>query len=440
MAQVHGPSQWPKRIRMLYLFLTSTIGFVRIAAGALFRSPDGMQRLRLRRVLIMALFIPLFALVQLIHWLGLLLDELFFRGYRSVPIREPLFVLGVPRSGTTNLHSVLARDPQFTTFSTWECLFAPSVSQRLFWRGLGRLDARIGGPLRGLVRILERTVFSALDDVHAMSLETPEEDYFALMPVLSCFILVLPFPGSVHLWRMGRFDRDMPEPIRQRLLAYYANALRRHLYVHGPHKRLLSKNAAFASLANSLAETFPDGRFLICLRDPKQTVPSQLSSIGPGLAFFGVEPDSAPIRERFVDQLCFYYDNLLRLADTNACDRTVTLTLPQIKADLAGSLRHAYQRLGLQLGDDFAGTLARAAAPARTYRSGHRYDLGQFGLDEHQIEQRFARAYAHPALRAAAPPPPADAAKDEAPFGGASSATPAPSLAMAAPVDGTGPC
>lgn len=261
---------------MLHLFFTSTTRFVGIALGALFRSPDGVSPVSARRVLVMLGFLTVFALAQGLHWLGFLLDEIFFRGYRRVQIREPLFVLGVPRSGTTNLHAVLAQDPQFTTFSAWECLFAPSVSQRLFWRWLGRLDARIGAPLRRLLGLVERRVFGALDDVHAMSLDTPEEDYFALMPVLSCFILVLAFPRSPHLWRMGNFDRDMPAPERERLLGYYADALRRHLYVHGPDKRLLSKNAAFASLANGLADAFPDARFLVCLRDPMETVPSQL--------------------------------------------------------------------------------------------------------------------------------------------------------------------
>jgi hypothetical protein len=383
---------------MLHLFLTSTTRFLGIALGALFRAPDGVSRIRARRVLVMLGFLPVFALVQATHWLGFLLDEVFFRGYRRVPIREPLFVLGVPRSGTTNLHGVLARDRQFTTFSTWECLFAPSVSQRLFWRWLGRVDASIGAPLAGLLGRIEQRVFSGLDDVHAMGLRTPEEDYFALMPVLACFILVLPFPHSRYLWRMGSFDRDMPEPQRRRLLDFYASALRRHLYVHGPDKRLLSKNAAFAPLANSLADAFPDARFLVCLRDPVQTVPSQLSSIQGGLAFFGVPPDSAPIRERFIEQLAFYYANLRELAEHGAPTRTVTKTLPQLKADLAGSVRDAYRRLGIPLTPGFAATLSEAAAPARTYRSGHRYDLAEFGLNADAIARRFADAYTDPAL------------------------------------------
>jgi hypothetical protein len=196
---------------------------------------------------------------------------------------------------------------------------------------------------------------------------------------------------------MGSFDRDMPAAERRRLLAFYADALRRHLYVHGQDKRLLSKNAAFASMANSLAAQFPDARFLVCLRDPLQTVPSQLSSIRAGLRFFGVPADSAALRERFIEQLAFYYRNLRILAETQAPARTVTTTLPQLKSDLAGTVRSAYECLGIPLREDFAVTLSAAAAPARAYRSSHRYQLSELGLDAATIARRFADAYPDPA-------------------------------------------
>ena len=375
---------------MFALFLISIRRFASMALSALTRSPDGNAPVGIRRVLVMLVFLPLFALVQCIHWIGFLLDDVLFRGWRRVQVREPLFVLGVPRSGTTKLHEVLAKDDQYTTFSTWECLFALSVTERRFWLGLGRIDALIGRPGARLLGWFERRIFASLDDVHAMSLRTPEEDYFALMPILSCFILALPFPGFEHLWRIGRFDQALPDAERQRILDFYEASLKRHLYVHGPHKRLLSKNAAFAPLAGSLAERFTDARFIVCLRDPMQTVPSQLSSIAPGLAFFGVPPDSIVIRDRLLDQLAFYYRNLDALACSQPAERCVTISLPELKSGLAMTLTAAYARLGLPLDDKFAQVLHREAIAARGYRSEHSYTLEQFGLDPARIAARFA--------------------------------------------------
>lgn len=91
-----------------------------------------------RRWLVMALFWPLFALLQAINGAGLLLDYLLFPDFRRVRVREPLFVVGVPRSGTTFLHRLLAGDRErFTTTALWELIFAPSITQRFFGAGWG---------------------------------------------------------------------------------------------------------------------------------------------------------------------------------------------------------------------------------------------------------------------------------------------------------------
>lgn len=383
---------------MPHLFLLSLRRFLALAWHGLTRSPDGSAPLTTRRVLVLLVFLPLFALGQGIHWLGFLLDDLLYRGWRRVEVRAPVMVLGVPRSGTTRLHQVLAADPQFTTFRTWECLFAPSVTERRFWLALGRLDSALGGPGHWLLRRLERLVFGGLDEVHAMGLETPEEDYFALMPVLSCFILALPFPQFAHIWRVGQFDREVPAAERALILDFYADCLKRHLYVHGQARTLLSKNAAFAPLALSLAARFPDARFIVCLRDPLETVPSQLSSIADGLGFFGVPPDSAPIRERLVEQLAFYYENLDALRRQLPPERHFGIGMARLRGSLAGTLSAAYNQFGLTVTPDFATTLAAEDAAARGYRSAHHYDLARFGLDPAVIKARFAVAYAQPSL------------------------------------------
>jgi len=377
---------------MFRIFLDSSAEFFRLALRT-FLPRRGEPRPSPRRLLIMAGLVPLFALVQAIHWLGFLLDELFFRGYRQVEIREPLFVLGVPRSGTTHLHRVLAEDAQFTTFSTWECFFALSVSARRFWMGLGRLDARIGRPLARLLGVLERLVFGALDDVHSMRLSDPEEDYFAFTPALACFILMLPFPQSERIWRMGTFDRDLSAPERERLMRYYYRCLQKHLYVHGPERRLLSKNAAFAPLAGSLRAHFPDARFLVCLRPPTQTLPSQLSSIEGGLALFESERIMPELRTRLGQQLGFYYSNLHRALADMPASACFWVTMSDLKSDLGATIQRLYQRLGLSMSTAYRHRLHELDSRSRGYRSAHRYSLDQFGLSSETIEQELGPLY-----------------------------------------------
>lgn len=404
---------------MRALFLLTAKRFVTLAIQSFGRHPEldsGAIWLGVRRRLVMLGFLPFLALVLAIHWLGFLLDEIFFRGYRRVDIREPLFVLGVPRSGTTNLHRVLARDPGFTTFSTWESLFALSVSARKFWLGLARLDQRWGGRLARLLGWIEKHGFAAMDEVHPMTLQAPEEDYFSLLPILSCFVLVLPFPFSQHLWNIGQFDRRIPERERAAILAFYRRCLQKHLYVHGTDKRLLSKNAAFAPLAGGLRDHFPDARFLICLREPERTLPSQLSSIASGLAFFGTPPRCPLVRDRFIEQLRFQYLNLTAQLGGSPPERCAWLGMQSLRADLSGALTSIFQQLGLPLSDEFAAVLREEAEASRRYRSGHRYDLSDFGLDRAALAAAFAEVRAEPRLAAVLPPlrPEDESAADDA--------------------------
>ena len=167
-------------------------------------------------------------------------------------------------------------------------------------------------------------------------------------------------------------------------------------------KRLLSKNAAFAPWAQSLAQRFPNARFIVSLRDPLETVPSQLSSIGSGLAFFGVPADSEPVRQRLTAQLAFYYENLDRLREQVPETRHAALGMSDLRGGLGKTLRAVYKRFGLPISADFERVLEREDGQARRYKSSHHYSLEQFGLTSAMVSALFAAAYRHPVLASAA--------------------------------------
>ncbi|MFZ0451757.1 MAG: sulfotransferase [Desulfatiglandaceae bacterium] len=347
----------------------------------------------IKRFFVMAGFLPLFGTIQALHWLGFLLDELFFPGYRKITVGKPVFVVGVPRSGTTFLHHVLAKDEQFTTFRTWECLFAPSVIERKIYLGLSQVHNRLGRPFGWLLKGLEKHVLGGLDDIHAMTLDAPEEDYFVFMPILACFILIVPFFYTESIWRMAFFDRDMPVRRKQWIMAYYKRCLQKHLYVHGPNKRLLSKNPSFSSLVGSLNRTFPDCHFLCCVRDPLKTLPSQLSSLQSGLKLFGIDPYGEVFRNRMLDVFLFYYQNLMTVLAAVPTNRHIFLRIETLKSNLANTISRTYQQLAISLDLNFIRQLQLEDADVKSYTSKHIYSLEQFGLDETTLRERFAGVY-----------------------------------------------
>ena len=84
------------------------------------------------------------------------LDRILFPGLRDVEVREPIFMVGHARSGTTLTHRLLSKDTdRFSSFLLYE-LYFPSLLQKKLIRAGARLDARLlGGFLERRVRAWE---------------------------------------------------------------------------------------------------------------------------------------------------------------------------------------------------------------------------------------------------------------------------------------------
>ena len=131
-----------------------------------------------RRALVAAAFL-LYVPLELAIRGAWLLDALLYPGYRRRPVEAPLFITGNPRSGTTFLHRLLARDSErFSTMRMWQILFAPSVVQRRLAAAASALERRAGGPCR---RLWERVEQRWDASMHRISLFAPEEDDYLLL-------------------------------------------------------------------------------------------------------------------------------------------------------------------------------------------------------------------------------------------------------------------
>ncbi|MGD8976550.1 MAG: sulfotransferase [Gammaproteobacteria bacterium] len=375
------------------LFLHSGARFLAMCAQALRRALVPRPFILLRRLMALLVFIPLVSLVQLVNWLCLGLDEMVFPRYRQVRVEDPVFIVGIPRSGTTLLHRALAEDEGFSTFTAWECLFAPSLIQRHAFTGLGRLDRLFGRPLGRLAGWFEARLAGPMASFHGTSLDAPEEDFLALLPAMACFLLVLPFPESRWVWSLGRFDEAVPARTRRLVMAFYRGLVQRHLYFHGSGRRFLSKNPSFSPMVASLRETFPSARIIACLRDPVETVPSQLSSLKAAMACFGHDPASPPFRDRMVGQLAWYYEHLLTQLPASDENRHALVFMEELTDGLAARVTALYQRLEVPMSGTFARALEDTGRSTARFTSRHQYTMAAFGLSEAQIRSRFARAY-----------------------------------------------
>ncbi|XOV90364.1 MAG: sulfotransferase [Pseudomonadota bacterium] len=331
------------------------------------------------------LFIPgwcLFGLLNLVHWTGFLLDELLFPGYRQVSIRRPVAIVGVPRSGTTHLYRVLAGAPGFTTLTLFECVLAPSISERYFWFAMARL-------LRPLARFrwpVPRGFLARMADIHELGLMEPEEDFLLLLWLGACFLLVVPCPAEPRYWRLGSFDEALPAPDRRTVFEFYRRCLQRHLYFHGEQLQILSKNPSFTPALHSLREVFPDAVLVACVREPGATVPSQLSSLLPAFALVGDGKMPAGFQQKMIETLRHYYSLVGELSR----EGLPVVTMARLQNDLAAVVDEVLAAAGLVPTVAFRASLKALGQSGRSYQSGHRYAAADFGLDEETINRFFS--------------------------------------------------
>jgi hypothetical protein len=374
------------RENIIYSYRT----YFRLVKKTFFAGRNGAAPLTARRLVRTLCFSLLLLVVQTVHWLAFALDEVLYRDYRSVDVRHPLFIVGMPRSGTTFLHRLLSQDTdRFTTFTLWELLMAPSITERKIVFGLAALDRTLGAPFKALLKLMEKRTFHAMSDIHAISLSDPEEDYLTLIPIYACFLMILPFPFREELGHLAFFDDETPPGDKKRIMGFYNACLQRHLYIHGTGKTLLSKNVSFAPMIATLAQTFPDARFIGSVRNPLSAVPSHISSMMEGAALFDHPVRGEAFRDQMIAIQRYACSRLTMVLPRLPEERQITVRMEDLQTNLYRVIRGIYRRFGFDVSPAFDAYLSTQDRRQKSFKSCHRYDLATYELSSEAIFRRF---------------------------------------------------
>jgi hypothetical protein len=342
---------------------------------------------RLVLLLALAAGIPL---VAAFHALCMALDRLLFPGFRRIEVREPVFVIGHARSGTSLLHELLARDAErFSTFLTYE-LFLPSILQKKGVRALGRADrAWLGGAIERRIRAFEDRAFARGREMHPMSLTRPEEDEFLFAASCASGVWVLLFPYWRELQSLYYTDA-MPARRRRRLMRFYRGCVQRQLYLNGPHKLHLSKNPTFCGKLESLIEAFPDARFVVCMRTPYDTIPSLLKLVTRNWKAAHCSPARMEDSRRVLAEQSFHsYRYPLEVLARHPATRHAIVDYRALVEQPKRTVEAVYRDLGLALSPATERALAEEETRSRSHRAEHVYSLGEFGLEPGEIRARL---------------------------------------------------
>lgn len=361
--------------------------FLKTLYYSLFKSKDTPGRLSPKRLLILAfifLFYP--------FWLfsirtAYLLDNLFYPEYHDQEIKQPIFIIGNFRSGTTFLHRLLVKDTGATCLTSWEIYVAPSIVGRRYLRWLMKLNYAIGNPVQRVINIFDR-IMEEYSYMHRVGLNEPEEDGQVLFHIWSSYDLLAFFPFPKLIRKYIYYDQMVPEEDRERDMEYYREVLKKHIYSH-KGKRYVSKNPSYSPKVRTLHQKFPDAKFINLVRNPLQVIPSSISLLSNHLRTYGDPESEYELQDTVIEVSKHWYVYPHRYLKQLPADQYIRINYRDLTSDPKGTVERIYRQFGLEISPEYEKILKIEAEKARNFRSKHQYSLQEMGLDQKRIQSEF---------------------------------------------------
>jgi omega-hydroxy-beta-dihydromenaquinone-9 sulfotransferase len=343
----------------------------------------------LRRWFWVLLFSVVFWLTWCLIAIGRMLDHIFFADFKKQEIKEPIFIVGTPRSGTSYTQSLLCLDKeQFAYLNLYQTIFPAVFFQRVYDLAVW-IDGHSGRIFSRTISWVERKFLGAWDDRHYMALNHPEEDEALFLFCLMSESIFMLFPYINELWEVA-FPDTLPEKQRRKLMRYYKSCIQRHLYATGQNKIFLSKSTSFAGRIDSMLEFFPDARVIHLVRHPYQTIPSHISLFHQSWRLHSPEiAKDSPECEAYAMVAVQWYLNMLEKQHEFESSRYIRIAYPELAADPEATIEKIYKYFDLPMSDKYKARLQAFIEHSRNYKSKHVYTLEEYGLSKAWIQRQL---------------------------------------------------
>jgi len=306
-------------------------------------------------------------------------DRARLPGIADEKIERPLVVVGLPRTGTTLLHTLLAQDPATRSPLFWE-VREPSPPPA----GDDVTDdpriAACSAELEGLYRLLPE--FRA---VHPMEARWPQE---------CVAITAQAFVSMQHstTWRvpsyaewLGRQDHAPAYEFHRRFL--------QHLQHGRPRRRFVLKTPGHLWTLGALFSAYPDAGVIHTHRDPVRVLASlcSLETLLRKIASDAIDP--AELGREWAPRLAqgLALASAFREAAPARAAQFADVHYAELMADPLGVVERIYARFELPLSAEARERMSAFLRANPSDKHGvHRYRLGDFGLNEAEERRRVA--------------------------------------------------
>ena len=298
----------------------------------------------------------------------------------KVEIRRPLFVVGLPRTGSTIFHDLLAQDPANRVPLTWECMWPSPPPRRESFETDPRI-AECDAQFPGVDRLIPG--FKAM---HPMGAHLGQE----------CVVLTqhsFASPIFHNEYRVPSYE-DWVDACDWRPVYEFHRRQLQHLQWRCPGERWVLKSGMHMWGLEQLFEAYPDALVVQTHRDPVK-VATSFASLATLVRSMGSEAvDAREVAADWIPRLARALEHAMdvrkRLGEPR--ERFFDLQFREFVSDPIGAVEKVYGHFGLPLSGQAVDRMrAFVAANPQGKHGVHRYRPAEYGLDPDRERERFRR-------------------------------------------------
>jgi len=300
----------------------------------------------------------------------------------SETVSRPLFIVGLPRTGSTLLQRLLSQDSHCRPLLHWETVQpAPAPDPRTH-----ESDPRIENAAREMksaARFFPEPVYAA---THFADVTQPEECWFLLQNTL-----MLPGPFSV----MANFPEYFAWQQEQDLSDAYAfyklqlQILQRNF----PPAHWVLKSSDHLPNLGVLLSTFSDACVVHLHRDPQEVVPSFANITIKSLETTNtLDRDVvAELPQQIMDGFLWDIERAVTARRQADPSRILDVHYGDLVRDPVAVIRQIYEYFGYSFDAQFEARIVKWLDENPKGKHGtHRYSLEDFGLTSEEVDRRFS--------------------------------------------------
>ncbi|ACK73717.1 conserved hypothetical protein (plasmid) [Gloeothece citriformis PCC 7424] len=294
----------------------------------------------------------------------------------EVPIQRPLFILGLPRSGTTYLHNLLSQDPQSRWLHLWE-LINPSPPPDYATK---ETDPR----LQETARLVKASswLIPQLNIAHYINPTGPEE----------CLTLFEHDMASVLFElraNVPTYGQWLEKQTLQESYSYYRKQLQL-LSWKWPGQHWVLKAPMHARYLSTLLRVFPDACIVFSHRDPKEVVPSLCSLSAMFRGAYSEHLELKTFGKQWLEWLGKIVDRSIEVRFGQPQQQFFDVYYSDLVTKPIETVHRIYEYFGYPYSEAMEENLKQYVKDNPQHKHGvHYYSLEQFGLKKGEIEERF---------------------------------------------------